>query len=83
MKKFEKIISVLLLFGIIFSFIIIRPLNNLDELWNYSFAKNISDGLIPYKDFNLITTPFLAMIVACFLKIIFDGVIMTRILTAI
>ena len=30
-----------------------RPLVD-DELFNYGFAKNILDGLIPYRDFNMI-----------------------------
>ena len=31
---------------------------NLDEIWNYGFANNLYRGLIPYKDFNMILTPF-------------------------
>lgn len=30
---------------------------NLDEIWNYGFAHNIYNGLIPYKDFNMVLTP--------------------------
>ena len=33
---------------------------NGDELWNYNFMKNISDGLVPYRDFNMVQTPFAA-----------------------
>ena len=29
----------------------------MDEIWNFVNSRNISNGLIPYKDFNLITTP--------------------------
>lgn len=36
--------------------LIFVPLN-LDEVWNYGFAHNIYQGLIPYKDFNMILTP--------------------------
>ena len=78
MKKFG-IIAVFLFF-VIFSFIINNPLGNLDEVWNYSFSNNIADGLIPYKDFNLVQTPFLFMVTSLFLKFIFNGLIMTRIL---
>ena len=28
-----------------------------DELWNYGFCRSIFNGLIPYKDFNMILTP--------------------------
>ncbi|MBR3211275.1 MAG: hypothetical protein IKF71_05015 [Bacilli bacterium] len=29
-----------------------------DEIWNYGFAHNLYSGLIPYKDFNMVITPF-------------------------
>jgi len=72
-----------LIFIIIFSFLINQPLMNLDELWNYSFSKNIADGLVPYKDFNLVTTPFLFMVTSIFLKFIFNGLITTKVLGAV
>lgn len=31
---------------------------NLDEIWNYGFSHNIYSGLVPYRDFNMIITPF-------------------------
>lgn len=37
--------------------LLLVPLN-LDEVWNYGFAHNIYSGLVPYKDFNMILTPF-------------------------
>lgn len=81
MKKIAiNLISVIFLFLVIFSFIINNQLGNLDELWNYSFSNNIADGLIPYKDFNLVQTPFLFMVTSLFLKFIFNGLIVTRLL---
>ena len=62
-KKLMKIIYYGLLAMLLFFFILNQKLGNMDELWNFSFAKNIHDGLIPYKDFNLITTPL-----SCFLN---------------
>lgn len=41
-----------------------------DEIWNYSFAKNIAEGMIPYKDFHMLQTPLFAFIEAIFLKIL-------------
>ena len=29
-----------------------------DEIWNYGFVMNIYKGLVPYKDFNMVITPF-------------------------
>ena len=41
----------------------------MDEIWNYGFSYNISNGLIPYKDFNMVITPFYPMLMAVFLFI--------------
>ena len=56
MKKILKkdLIFIIFLLIAIFSFVNIKPLDDLDELWNYNFARNILDGLFPYKDFNMI-----------------------------
>lgn len=53
-KKYLLFISILLL---IITFVISSPISNLDELWNFSMGKNIANGLLPYKDFNLIIMP--------------------------
>ena len=37
--------------------VLIRNLANLDEIWNFNFARNIANGLIPYNDFNMLQTP--------------------------
>ena len=39
-----------------------RNLANLDEIWNFNYARNIANGLIPYKDFNMLQTPLLPFI---------------------
>ena len=41
----------------VFSGLLLHRLN-LDEVWNYGFAHNIYSGLIPYKDYNMVITPF-------------------------
>lgn len=64
--------SILIFIGILLIIspvILSRQLNNLDEIWNYNFAKNIADGLIPYKDFNMLQTPLLPFINGLILKI--------------
>ena len=38
-----------------------------DEIWNYGFAYNISLGMIPYRDFNMIITPFYAFLSSLFI----------------
>ena len=83
-NKTKEIIGfILLVFIYIFSCIITKNINNLDELWNYSFAKNIANSLIPYKDFNIIVTPFIYYISGIILKIFGQELIVIRVITAI
>ena len=81
--KIYNILIIIFMFCIVFSTIIIRELNDLDEIWNYNFAKNIADGLVPYKDFNMIITPLTSMICAIFLKLIANELIVMRILAGV
>ena len=53
MKKIKEIKSdiliIAIIFLVVFSIIIIKPISDLDEIWNYNTARAISEGLIPYK----------------------------------
>ena len=82
MKK-KKILLITSIFIIVLSMIIIKPISNLDEIWNYNTARAISEGLIPYKDISMITTPLLPMVTAIFLKLIANEIIVSRILAAL
>lgn len=82
MKK-NDLLVVIFIFITIFSIIIVKPISDLDEIWNYNTARVISEGLIPYKDISMITTPLLPMITAVFLKIIANELIVSRIIVAI
>jgi hypothetical protein len=82
MKK-KELLFIAFIFIIIFSIIIIKPIGDLDEIWNYNTARAISEGLIPYKDISMITTPFLPIITAIFLKIIANEVIVSRVFASI
>lgn len=49
-------------FGIMLSIpvlvsIMLRPINNLDEIWNFGFVMPMVNGMVPYKDMNIIITP--------------------------
>lgn len=82
--KYSKIIIMiisLLLYNS--SVLIIKELTDLDELWNFNFANNIANGLIPYKDFNMIQMPLLPMVASVFLKIFGQEVMVMRILAVI
>lgn len=56
---------------------------NLDELWNYGFSYNISTGLIPYKDFNMIITPLFPFLGAIFLTIFGKSLLVYHIFNSI
>lgn len=81
MKK-KNVLLITFIFITVLSIIIINPISNLDEIWNYNTARAISEGLIPYKDISMITTPLLPMLTAVFLKLIANEVIVSRILAA-
>lgn len=66
-----------------FSTIFTNPISNLDEIWNFNFSRNIADGLIPYKDFNIVQMPLLAIICGLFLKIFGSEIIVMRCMAVI
>ena len=57
MKKKNIIYFILLFLFFLFWNLFINVIQN-DEIWNYGFAHNIYKGLIPYRDFNMVITPF-------------------------
>lgn len=59
-----------------------RNLENLDEIWNFNFARNIANGLLPYKDFNMLQTPLLSFFVGAILKIFGQELFVMRIASA-
>lgn len=79
----KNILLITFIFIAIFSIIIIKPISDLDEIWNYNTARAISEGLIPYKDVSMITTPLLPMVTAIIFKIITNELIISRILATI
>ena len=69
-KFFRKDFLFFIIFMMFFiSIYIVRPVDNLDELWNYNFAKQIAEGLIPYKDISMIITPLSSFLASIFLNI--------------
>ena len=69
MKKFRIIIFYFLLFFLFLTWnMIVQPLS-IDEVWNYGFSHNISLGLVPYRDFNMILTPLYSFVMAIGLRI--------------
>ncbi len=84
MKKYREDILVFVFFVITTSAIILtRNLNNLDEVWIFNIARNIANGLLPYKDFNLVTTPGLPLFCGIILKIFGTEMLIMRIMAII
>lgn len=85
-KKNKIITDVLILLTIAIvaiSSIFINPISNLDEIWNFNFSRNIANGLIPYKDFNIVQMPLLAIICGVILKIFGTELIVMRLLAVL
>ncbi len=54
-----------------------------DEVWNYGFAYNISLGLIPYRDFNMVITPLYPAIIALFFLVFGHNILLLYIINAL
>lgn len=55
-----------------------RILINTDELWNFAFGENIALGLLPYRDFNYLQTPFSALVNALLFKVFGGHILVMR-----
>ena len=66
----------------IFIFNFFRPVD-MDLMWNYGFSKNISDGLIMYKDFNMVITPLYPAITGLLMKVLSDNLIVFYLINAL
>lgn len=72
-KKNSKDILVLFTtFLVFFVALVLCGNNNADQIWEYGFSHNILQGMIPYKDFNMVTFPFHTYLSALILKIFSD-----------
>lgn len=68
-----------LLFLLIISITVLgRPLESLDELWQYSYGSNIRRGCLPYRDINVVTTPFSQYMGAAVLRMFGDCLLVYR-----
>lgn len=67
--KLENIIIIFVFIIVLAGIIFTRPIEDLDELWNFNFARNIANGLLPYKDFNMVQMPLLPIVCGTILKI--------------
>ena len=87
-SKLKKIIKreylfFIFLFLIIFSYIVVKEVTDLDEIWNYNCAKQISEGLVPYRDISMIVTPLTSAISGIFLLLLGNSLLTMRVLAAL
>lgn len=83
MKKLDRAVFWICIALILFLAMALKPLSNLDELWNFNVARCIVNGLVPYKDISMVSTPLLGFILAIPLKIFGQELYISRILTII
>jgi len=76
--KAINIIFFTVIFFLILSFILLRPLNNLDEIWIFNVSKNIVDGRLIYKDISMVAMPLAYQINALALNIFGNELIVLR-----
>ena len=83
MKLKKEIFIIIAIFILLLSMILPDNLGDLDELWNYNFARNILDGKLAYQDFNMLQTPLLPLASSMFLKIFGNELLVMRMLAVI
>ena len=54
-----------------------------DEVWSYGFSYNISQGMIIYRDFNVLQTPLYFMIASLFIRVFGSYLISIHVFDAI
>lgn len=68
-NRYKLLLFLLFVFLYILFFNLLLVPITFDEIWNYGFAYDISLGLIPYLDFNMVITPLYPALVAFFFLI--------------
>lgn len=82
-KNKLEILELIIIFIVTLLFNLMFTTISADEIWCYGFAHNIVNGLIPYKDFNMIISPLIPLINAMFLSIFWKNLLVFHILNAI
>lgn len=67
MKKYLLIFILSFLFSFVFFYMIGTVY--CDEVWLYGFSHNLSRGMVIYRDYNVVVTPFYFFIVSIFIRI--------------
>ena len=82
-RLFKDILILVVIAIVAISAIFTKPISNLDEIWNFNFSRNVADGLVPYRDFNIVQMPLLAIICGIVFKIFGTELIIMRCMAVI
>ena len=74
MKNVKKILFYLTIFILIILWQLLSGKTTYDYFWSYGFSLKLANGLVAYRDFNMVTTPFTQMLFALFLFIFGKGI---------
>ena len=84
LKKYRPILCFIVVFLLYFVYCQYLLAISSDEIWEYGYGYNIANGLIPYRDFNMVVTPLYPYLVAIFIKVfgpyLFSAVILNAFL---
>lgn len=69
MKKKYYFLLFIMIFIFTFLYTWFRLALICDEVWNYGVAYNIANGMVPYRDFNLLTGPLYPFLGSLFIRI--------------
>ena len=83
LKKIIPIFIFLIIFVFIFCFCQFLLTISVDEIWEYGYGYNIANGLIPYRDFNMVVTPLYSYISSIFIKVLGPYLLSINILNAL
>ena len=62
LDKRSSIAAFAVLILLIFTKVLLCPLGDLDELWNYALCRSIAMGYVPYRDFGMVMTPLFTVL---------------------
>lgn len=82
-KILKSFIFIILILIVVLNSYRYTVLYSLDEVWAYGFAYNISNGLIPYKDFNMVIGPIFPYLLSIILNIFGKKLIIYHIVVAL
>ena len=81
-KNKNNYIELIIIFILTFLFTILNKVTY-DEIWNYGFSYNIANGLMPYRDFNMVLTPLYPFIGSLFLILLGKNIIIFHLFNAL